>query len=319
MTHRTPALSLALTIVTLSGCTQSITDPDPPPPPDAVATEVVVFYDENGNGEAEATESLRLADVRVTSGTSSARTEPSTGRAVLPLVPGQRTIDVAAETLPPFFTASPLSVTVPATGPVFVPATLPIGSNRPHTYMGFGDSLTSKTVYLNDLKTKLVAARGKAQMINEGLFATRSGEGAARIHAVLKQRRPAYTLLLYGTNDWRDALCRSRLQCDTVDNLRYMIEAARAYQSLPLLATIPPVDADGSRPAVPPDRNEWIRQVNEHIRALAREEGVVLVELEEPFLAEPSLDPLFVDHIHPSPAGAAIMAEQFFAALTRRE
>jgi peptidoglycan/LPS O-acetylase OafA/YrhL/lysophospholipase L1-like esterase len=307
-------LVLAAVLLT-SACTETISTP--PPPATASPVTFVVFYDENGNGAIDAAERVRFDDARVESGSASARTDAG-GRATLSLPDGRQTASVDAASLPPYFTGRTVSVTAPREGDVALAVTLPIGDNRRHTYMGFGDSLTSKTVYLPELQARLEAQWGVATMVNEGLFATRSGEGMGRIDEALYTHRPAYTLILYGTNDWRDAACRTRLDCGTVENLLYMIAATRARQSLPVLATLPPVDADGSRPAVPPERNSWIAEINVRIRQLAADEGVLLVDLEPAFFAQPSLSALFVDKIHPSADGSVVMADTFFDRLVNR-
>jgi hypothetical protein len=66
-----------------------------------------------------------------------------------------------------------------------------------------------------------------------------------------------------------------------------------------------------------PERQEFIRKMNELIRPLAAEERAVLVDLEAALLEEGNLADLFVDHIHPNDAGYEIIASEFFAAITR--
>ena len=47
-------------------------------------------------------------------------------------------------------------------------------------------------------------------------------------------------------------------------------------------------------------------------RAVAREEGAVLVDLEQAFLAAGDLSCLYTDSLHPNDAGYEVMAETFF-------
>ena len=92
-------------------------------------------------------------------------------------------------------------------GTAFLPATLPIGSNRANVYLAFGDSITDGegssdgNGYASRLQRKLQAHFGRATIIKDGLAATRSNRGADRLPDSLTVR-PAYTLIHYGTNDW---------------------------------------------------------------------------------------------------------------------
>jgi lysophospholipase L1-like esterase len=130
---------------------------------------------------------------------------------------------------------------------------------------------------------------------------------------VLAQRRPAYTLILYGTNDWNS--CRGQVPCFTVDNLRAMVGAARAARSLPVLATIPPANPAVPQ-RVPPERNQWVHAIDDLLRSLARDEGIALAEVEAAFLEQPRLEDLFVDHIHPNDDGYRLIADAFLRAIT---
>jgi lysophospholipase L1-like esterase len=226
--------------------------------------------------------------------------------------------------LPPFYAApAPVPATVPQPDgtDVMVPLTLAIGNNVPNTYMGFGDSITAgegssdDAGYRDRLAAKLGQHFGRATVINQGIAGTRSNFGAGRIDGSLIDQRPAYTLILYGTNDWNQNECKTAFPCFTLASLRQMVLAARYFDSLPVLATIPPCNVGFDERATP-ERNEFYFKMNELIRPMAREEGAVLVDLEAAFLREPDLASLFVDHIHPSDAGYEIIASEFFAAIS---
>jgi lysophospholipase L1-like esterase len=281
----------------------------------------VVFYDENADGRPQSGEPIRVPDVEVTVGGRSARTEKATGRAVITGVPaGQHAVSVRAETLPPFYAAgAPVSIQSPQeTGTAaMVPLTLSIGSNRANLYMAFGDSITRQVIAAQDaeyprkLQDLLAAHFGGAEVTNQGRDGTNSYEGMDRIKRNLQAQRPAYTLLLYGTNDWNDPACQDVPPCRTVDNLRTMLQVIKREQSLPVVATIPPVN-----PALSPQgRNDWIKAVNDALRPMAQEEGALLVDVHAAFLRQPALPPLFTDHVHPSDAGRRLIAETFFEAI----
>lgn len=313
-------------LLLLSACGGGGSPSGPSTPPPATQTHplgVVVFYDENGNGVLDPGENVRLPNVSVVSAGQSAGTG-SGGSAVLNLPAGQQTVQVAPETLPPFWESRQVVADIPRTSQVVLPATLPIGGNQPNTYMGFGDSITvgegssDGLGYRRILQDALTAYLGKASVINEGVSATRSNRGAARIQDSLASRRPAYTLIHYGTNDWNEAACRNEFPCYTLDSLRTIVRECKAARSLPFLATIIPTNT-GYDARVPPQRNEWVGMMDTQIRQLAAQEGAVLVDLEKAYYAAAgnNLASFFDDHIHPNDRGYSVLADTFFASITR--
>ena len=300
--------------------------PGAPTPTAVYELVAVVFYDENGNGLADPGELVHVPDVELQVGTRTARSDVS-GRTVITGVPaGHPSVSVRTSTLPPFFAPPgagvPAVVPQPAGNDVMVPLTLPIGGNVPNTYMGFGDSLTvgegssDDQGYRDRLRSKLIQHLGRATIFNQGISGTKSNSGVQRIDQSLRANRPAYTLILYGTNDWNDNVCKTNFPCYTIDSLRQMVRAARFYQSLPVLATITPCNV-GNDDRATPERQDWIARMDVLIRTAAREEGAVLVDLEAAFLRQPNLGALFVDHVHPNDSGYEIMATEFFNAITR--
>jgi lysophospholipase L1-like esterase len=320
-----PRLLIAVTLAFAIACGgSSPSAPAPVPTPVPGNTVVgIVFYDENADGRAQGDEPIRIPDVEVAIGGRSGRTEKVTGRAVITGVPaGQYPVSLRAETLPPFFAVgAPVSAQSPqeAGAPAMVPLVLPIGRNRPNVYMAFGDSITRQdgvalsALYPPLLQTLLSAHFAGAEVVNRGSDGTKTGEALERIGRGLDAILPAYSLILYGTNDWHDAECQETPMppCHTVDNLRKVVDEVKASGSLPFVATLPPVNPELN----PAGRNEWIRTVNEGIRAMAREEGAFLVDMHAAFMRQPALPPLFDDHVHPSEAGRRLVAETFFEAI----
>jgi lysophospholipase L1-like esterase len=319
-----PRVPLAFALAGAIACAGgSPSAPAPAPTPVPGNTVVgVVFYDENADGRAQPDEPIRIPDVEIAVGGRSARSEKATGRVVITGVPaGQYVVSVRGESLPPFYaTGAPVSVQSPQATEtmVLVPLTLSIGSNRSNLYMAFGDSITRQEIAAQDaeyprkLQELLSAHFGGAEVTNQGRDGTNSYEGMDRITRNLQAQRPAYTLLLYGTNDWHDPGCQDAPPCRTVDNLRTMLQAVKRERSLPVVATIPPVN-----PALnPPGRNDWIKAVNDVLRPMAQQEGALLVDVHAAFLRQSALPPLFADHVHPSDAGRRLIAETFFEAIT---
>lgn len=301
-----------------TACGDSPTGPAPSPTgePGHPVT-VVVYYDEDGNRQLDGNERARVPGVSVEVAGRQAETAVLTGRAVVNGVPaGQQTAAISAATLPPFYAAGPARpVGVPGGAEVELSATLRIGGNRPNTYMAFGDSITAGdgssdgNGYVTPLEQRLRNHFARGSVINRGATSTRSTEGVERIKRNLSLTTPAYTLILYGTNDWVE--CKGAVPCITIDSLRTIVQTVRDVSSLPVLATIIPVDPEHN----PDERNVWVKSMNELIRDLAEDEGAVLADLEAAFLREPDLASLFSDHIHPNDRGYLVMAEEFFRAI----
>src|SRR5262249_45250127 len=200
----------------------------------------------------DAGEAVRIPDVEVTIGGHAARSAAVTGRAVIAgLATGSFTPTLNTSTLPPYYAPGRMpAVTVPVTGDVAVPLVLPIAANRPNTYMAFGDSITEGNNYPGDpsyrapLEYALRQHFGRASVINEGVGSTKSNQGADRIDQAVLSDRPGYTLILLGTNDWNQSVCKRpdqvATECFTIGSLRDIVLSAKGGSSLPVLATIPP-------------------------------------------------------------------------------
>jgi lysophospholipase L1-like esterase len=283
----------------------------------------VVFYDENGNGRLDAGEQGRLPGVVVDAGGRRANTEVLSGRArVSGVLAGQTTVTVRPESLPLFWVAGAgVPVTVPTDLEIELPVTLPIGDNAANVYLAFGDSITdgegssSDQGYIELLEDRLRATFAVGEVRKDAASGTTSLVGAARLGARLNRNRPAYTLILYGTNDWN--FCDDVASCYTLDSLASMVAQVKGRQGLPALATIPPVNV-GYDARAPAARNEWVAETNVGVRALAQAEGALLVDVEKALLAEANgnFASLFVDHVHPNDRGYEIIADTFYRALS---
>jgi lysophospholipase L1-like esterase len=326
------ALSRLITVLALvpfaacgGGGNGSPNSPSSPPPSPGTPVAGFVFYDQNGNGSVDSGEEVRFPAVTVLiasrSGQSTAR-----GHVVVNDVPaGAQAASLRQDTLPAFFRAGsavPVQVPQAAGSEVAIPAVLSIGGNRPNVYMAFGDSISAGDGssdgggYRGYLEADLRSYWGQAQVVNEGIAGTRSDRGADRMGGSLSRARPAYSLILYGTNDWNQLVCKNAFPCFTLDSIRSMIGQAKSVNSLPVVGTIIPGNPAIST-LVPPDRNEWIARMNDLIRPMARQEGAVVADLHAAFLREPSLPPLFDDHIHPNDRGYQVIAREFFRAITQ--
>lgn len=314
-------------LLLLAGCgggaPGSPTSPGGPVAAQTFPVSVVVFYDENRNGVLDPSEGVRLPNVAVAAAGQSARTA-SGGTATLQVPGGEQRFAIAQESLPPYYQpGQPGTLSVPQQSLLVLPVTLAIGTdNRPNTYMGFGDSITAgegsrdEEGYRGMLETRLAGYLGRAQVLNEGVTATRSLAGAQRIGDSLRRQRPAFTLIHYGTNDWNERACRESFPCYTIDSLRTMVRETKAQGSLPILATIIPSNT-GFNAFVPLERNEWLELINALIREMANQEGAVVADQWQAFFRVGNIEPLFFDHLHPNEAGYRIMADTFFDSITR--
>jgi lysophospholipase L1-like esterase len=283
-----------------------------------------VFYDENDNGALDADEVVRLPGASVGVGGQTSRSATGGLFTVANVPSGSQPAQVLGAGLPAYFKAGvAVAVDVPqVTGAqVAVPATLEIGNNRPNHFLAFGDSITVGEGggpggdYPSYLAADLRAFWGEAVVINAGVSGTRSKQGEPRMGLTVAQSRPAYSLILYGTNDWNDGACRSSFPCYTIDALRSMILQARDGGSNPIIGTIPPANpAYEDRNAA--ERNIWINDMNELIRQMANEEGVPIAEIHADFMAQPSLEAIFSDHVHPNEEGYVLMSRSWFNAIT---
>jgi lysophospholipase L1-like esterase len=321
MSTRAPVLILlAALAAACGGGSSSPTDPGS----SGSAVSGFVYYDENANGMADPSETVRLPSVGVTIGGTSGTTLAG-GRFSLSSVPnGSQTALVSPGTLPAYFApGAAVGVSVPPGGDVAVPAVLGLGSRaRPNVYLAFGDSITwgagssDGAGYRDILGNDLRALWGKADVINDGAPGTKSHVGEARIGVSLASQRPAYVLILYGTNDWNDAECRDAPPCYTVDSLRSMVLATRDAGAFPVIGTIPPVNPNYEDKGAA-ERNDWVKRMNDLVRAMARQERVPVAEIHGDFLKQPSLPALFADYLHPNDAGFQLIARSFYDAITK--
>ena len=194
------------------------------------------------------------------------------------------------------------------------------GSNNPRTADAFGDSITFGVLeerkvglgldtvnnYPNDLQKLLQKLDPSWRVNNRGVGGEFVQDGAARIGTVIAVDHPGFILIMEGTNN--------ASHCDDasiiVNNLKKMVDAAKANQTIPILGTIPPNFRS------PQCAQDVIDEANTMIRGLASAEGIVLAEIFDGmnnrslFGQSPDRDPL-----HPNDQGYAVMAGIWFNAM----
>jgi lysophospholipase L1-like esterase len=284
--------------------------------------EATVFYDVNRNNVLDPNETVRLSDVELDIGGGNGRTVSGSGKATVQGIPvGSHQVVVQPSSLPPFFVGgAPVTVVVPQDTEASIPVALPIGQNLPFRYLATGDSIT-KGVGSDDemgFRSTLLSRLREyydvpVSMFYRGRGGGPSADGVGRTPRDLELLEPAYTLIGWGTNDWN--ICGPPPTCDTMENLRSIVRDVKAADSLPCVATIIPANPSDNR--TPPSRNEWVAEMNELIKAMALEEGALVVDHYAAFMGVGDLPNLFDDHVHPNDRGYQLMAETWFNALTR--
>jgi lysophospholipase L1-like esterase len=170
--------------------------------------------------------------------------------------------------------------------------------------VAMGDSITAGygVDYAASYVPRLSGNWGKA-VYNEGVNGALSSYGASRIDGILARYNPKYITILYGTNDagfynagW------------TIGNLRYIIQRAKAYGTVPVIATLPPVFGQWA----------WRKPsdilLNQMIRQLASEEGVNCADVEASLNWNSAY--ILEDGLHPNSEGHRRIASTFHWALT---
>jgi len=321
-------LAFAVIGIVLGSCgggssSSPTTPPAPTPAPGIHSLTATLYYDFFRNSALDPEETVRFADVELQIGGGSGVSQAGTGEAVVQgISAGAHRVVIQTSTLPPFFIAgSEITVNVPQDTEVLVPVALPIRQNQPFRYLSTGDSIsqgtgsTDEMGYRSILEPMLAGFYGVSiDMKYRGRGGGTSADGAARTERDLSLVQPAYTLIAWGTNDYID--CGPVSACDTVSNLRSMVLNVKAASSMPCVATIIPPNV-GFDDRAPQGRADWVAEMNELIKAMAQQEGALVVDLHAAFMAAGNLPGLFVDHVHPNDRGYELMARTYFDALTR--
>lgn len=180
-----------------------------------------------------------------------------------------------------------------------------VGLNDINKVVCLGDSITAGRCASDrytpggaPFPTRLAELTGK-QVSNQGRCGTTSDTGVSRIGSILSSEKPGYLFILYGINDL--TIGGGKTTCEA--NLRTMIQAARANQTIPVVATLlPTYDSHGFVAGE-------VIVMNERIRVLAKEEKARLVDLHKMFELDRSL--IQDDGLHPTSAGNQVIAEAY--------
>ncbi len=173
------------------------------------------------------------------------------------------------------------------------------GDNNPELVLCMGDSITAGGYSGGDpWPARFSRMTGKAA-INAGAPGEPSTGGTVRIGPLLNERRPGFVIIFFGANDAiRDVGIEQTEQA-----MRSMIAAAKRNQTVPVIATTPPMS--GARVIF----NERVENINSRIRSIARDEGVKLVDLHRAMRRTPEL--YLVDGLHLNDLGETVVSLEF--------
>ncbi len=173
-----------------------------------------------------------------------------------------------------------------------------VGDNNPELVACIGDSLTQGyNCEGAPYPSRLGPMSGKT-VLNFGVAGATSSYGSSIISSVVN-RKPGYVCILFGSND----AIHGRDPNTTKENLRAIIGVCKANSCIPILGTPPKMIGqhelyDGAAATIA-----------ETIRALAKEEGVALVDFYKAFGDGTAY--LGNDGLHLSDAGGDFIAQKF--------
>lgn len=197
-------------------------------------------------------------------------------------------------------------------------------------YVAFGDSITAGKMYLpeegdNDLTggqyrpeyaygeqlMELLTEEGyRIEYTNAGVGEDTTARGRDRIDMVLDSGTYTTLIVMLGTNDMIQHLT---IPDQSIDNIRYIVDAASARQMRILLCTIPPRN----------DKELFVvaafaktLDYNERLRVLADAEGLTLIDVYPAFMNDPDGYIYLLEErndavssgCHPNPEGHALIA-----------
>jgi len=175
-----------------------------------------------------------------------------------------------------------------------------LASGRRPEVVFFGDSITENWVPGDP---GLFAG---GRFVGRGIGGQTSAQMLVRFHADVVALRPRTVHIMAGTNDIAG---NGGVTSETAyqDNIRAMVEIARAHRIRVVLASVPPAARFFWRPEVKPA--DQIRRLNAWLRDYARREGLRFVDYHAPLAtADGGMRPEFaIDGVHPNRQGYAAM------------
>ncbi len=176
------------------------------------------------------------------------------------------------------------------------------GANDRNKYVAVGDSITRGYGASIPYPAVLSSMLGKV-VVNKGVNGARTAEGLSSINSILSSHKPGFLLILFGAND----VIFSNPPGQVAEQLRAIIQAAKANKTIPVIATLTPQITEHAA------YGGGVIALNVRIRSLAAEEGIKLVDLEAAFSGHSEY--FQRDGLHPNNTGLSVIAAEFFDVL----
>lgn len=110
------------------------------------------------------------------------------------------------------------------------------GDNDPAKVVALGDSITQGSEGIVPYPVLLPSMIGKS-VVDAGKGGDTASQGLSHTAGLLRQHKPGYLIILFGTNDAIDG----RPTSDTIAALRSIVSVARDNNTFPVLVTPPPM------------------------------------------------------------------------------
>ena len=169
------------------------------------------------------------------------------------------------------------------------------GVNNPGVVAAMGDSITEGIPDVPSYPPILAGMSGKT-VINFGAGGMKSGYGADTIDGVLASSHPGFVIILFGANDAIHGVPVDY----TINNIRYMIRAALANKTIPVVCTVMPIVGMYYM------YNGGVEAINAVLPGMAEQEGAAVVDLYSLFQGHPEF--YFYNGLHPNELGAQAIA-----------
>jgi len=175
-----------------------------------------------------------------------------------------------------------------------------IGDNNPNLLIAIGDSTTSGGFGFSPYPSRLAGILGK-NVQNFGSGGATSGAAAGQAQRAIG-RKPAYLLIMFGTND-----AFQESPPDVVaNNIASAVQIAKANKTIPVVATLPPILRSEFL-------NSQIDSYNARISSVARSNGALIARVNREFGSGEGL--MLDDGFHPNETGTQIIALAFADAI----
>lgn len=177
---------------------------------------------------------------------------------------------------------------------------LRLASARRPTLVLFGDSITENWTRADP---NLFA---DGRIVGRGIGGQTSAQMLVRFHADVIALRPRTVQIMAGTNDVAGNGGLTRPEAYR-NNVRAMVEIARAHGVRPVLASLPPARAFFWRPQVRPARQ--IAELNAWLRRYAGDEGLSFIDYHAVLSTTDGgmRSDLAIDGVHPNRKGYGLM------------